>query len=46
VPELGRDDVREVLVQRYRVVYRVSTERLEVLTFEGHRRFPRGVGDG
>lgn len=47
VPELGRDDVREVLVQGYRVIYRVTTERLEVLTvFHGRRRFPDDLGSG
>lgn len=44
VPEVGRDDVREVFVRSYRIVYRVRRARIEVLTvFEGHRRFPRGV---
>lgn len=46
VPELGRDDLREVLARRYRLVYRVTRERLEVLTiFEGHRLFPRDLAD-
>lgn len=45
VPELGRDDVREVLKRTYRIVYRVTNERIEILTvFEGHRLFPRDVG--
>lgn len=45
VPELGRDDIREVFKRTYRIVYRVRSARLEVLTvFEGHRRFPRDVG--
>ena len=44
VPELGRDDVREAIVRRYRVVYRVIKNRVEILTlFEGHRRFPDDV---
>ena len=44
VPELGRDDIREVFKRTYRVVYRVRTDRIEVLTvFEGHRLFPKGV---
>lgn len=44
VPELGRDDVREVLLRGYRVVYRVTPKKLEVLTvFEGHRLLPRDV---
>jgi len=44
VPEIGRDDIREVLKRSYRIVYRVVGDRLEVLTvFEGHRLFPRDV---
>ncbi len=42
VPELDRDDVREVLVRRYRIVYRIHPSETRVLTvFEGHRLFPR-----
>lgn len=38
VPELMRDDVREVIVGNYRVIYRIREATLEVLTvFEGHR---------
>ena len=38
VPELGRDDVREVFLRSYRIVYRVGEEAVDVLTvFEGHR---------
>lgn len=45
VPEIAREDIREVFVRSYRIVYRVRAIRIEVLTvFEGHRRFPRGVG--
>ncbi len=41
VPELGRNDVREVFKRTYRIVYRVQKERVEILTvFEGHRLFP------
>lgn len=41
VPELARDDIREVLLRSYRIVYRVTDERVDVLTvFEGHRRLP------
>jgi plasmid stabilization system protein ParE len=44
VPELGRDDVRELLMRSYRIVYRVAEARIEILTvFEGHRRFPEDV---
>lgn len=38
VPELQRDDVREVFLKRYRIVYRVTDRQCEVLTvFEGHK---------
>ncbi|NOZ80024.1 MAG: type II toxin-antitoxin system RelE/ParE family toxin [Acidobacteria bacterium] len=42
VPEYSdRQDIREMLVRTYRVVYRVRPDTLEVLTiFEGHRLFP------
>ncbi len=38
VPELGRDDVREVLYGRYRVIYRVESRRLLILTVRHGRR--------
>ena len=39
VPELARDDIREVLVRSYRIVFRVAATKIEVLTvFEGHRQ--------
>lgn len=41
IPELGREDLREVLLRTYRIMYRVREDRCEILTvFEGHRRFP------
>lgn len=48
VPELARDDVREVIVRTYRIVYRVRQGGIDVLTvFEGHRRLPiRAPEDG
>lgn len=45
VPEIGRDDVREVFKRTYRIVYRVRDGRVEVLTvFEGRRTFPADIG--
>ena len=39
VPELMRDDVREVIERTYRLVYRIQTDTVDVLTvFEGHRQ--------
>jgi toxin ParE1/3/4 len=44
VSELGRDDVREVVVRHYRIVYQLAPHSLVVLVvFEGHRQFP-GIG--
>ncbi|WP_043413769.1 type II toxin-antitoxin system RelE/ParE family toxin [Archangium violaceum] len=44
VPELRRDEVREVFRKTYRIVYRVREQTIEILTvFEGHRRFPGGL---
>ena len=44
VPEIGRSDVRELLLRSYRIVYRVSGDHIDVLTvFEGHRLFPTDV---
>ena len=38
VPEIGREDVREILLRSYRIVYRVAPRGIVVLTvFEGHR---------
>jgi len=44
VPEVGRSDVRELLLRSYRIVYRVRDDHIDVLTvFEGHRLFPMDV---
>jgi toxin ParE1/3/4 len=41
VPELGRDDVREIIVGEYRLVYRVSSGAVIMLTiFRSSRLFP------
>lgn len=41
VPEFGREEIREILLQHYRIVYRVGEDRIVVLTvFESHRRLP------
>ena len=43
VPELQRDDIREVFLRTYRIVYRIRKGAIDVLTvFEGHRLFERG----
>ena len=44
VPEFQRDDIREVFLKTYRIVYLVGDDAVDVLTvFEGHRLVPRGV---
>lgn len=44
VPELERDDVRELIVGEYRVVYRVSAETVVLLTvFRSSRLFPSQI---
>ena len=44
VPELMREDVREVLVRGYRIVYRIDGKVVWIVTvFEGHRLLPRDV---
>ena len=32
VPEIGQDDIREVIVQNYRIIYRVISDAVEILT--------------
>ena len=40
VPELSREEIRELIYGDYRVVYRVAERRVDVLTVRhGRRRF-------
>jgi addiction module RelE/StbE family toxin len=44
VPEFERPDLREVILGSYRVVYRLRSAQVEVLTvFHGARLFPKTV---
>jgi toxin ParE1/3/4 len=45
VPELGREGIREIIVGEYRIVYRVETEVVVILTvFRSSRLLPvRGI---
>ncbi|MFT6399410.1 MAG: plasmid stabilization system protein ParE [Bradymonadia bacterium] len=47
VPEFGRDDIREVFVRSYRLVYRALPAEIHVLTvFEGRRLLhPSDISD-
>jgi len=39
VPGIGRDDIREIVLEDYRIVYQIRDDRIIVLTvFEGHMR--------
>lgn len=42
VPEIGRDDIRELIVQSYRIIYRVLPEEVEILTIH-HGARPLGI---
>jgi toxin ParE1/3/4 len=38
VPELGREDIREIIHGNYRIIYQLNTETIIILTlFEGHK---------
>ena len=38
VPEFSVPEIREIIEQNYRIVYRITKTRIEILTvFEGHR---------
>ena len=38
VPEISNPEIRELIVKKYRSVYRVSKTEIEILTvFEGHK---------
>jgi toxin ParE1/3/4 len=45
VPEVGRDDIREVIVQSYRVIYRLRTDEVEILTVHHGARPLEGLSD-
>lgn len=39
VPEFKQENIRELLIENYRLVYRVKASKIEILTvFEGHRQ--------
>jgi addiction module RelE/StbE family toxin len=38
VPEISNPEIRELIVKKYRIVYRVHEQGIEILTvFEGHK---------
>lgn len=41
VPEIAREDVREVIERNYRIVYLVKEDAIEIVrVFEAHKLFP------
>ncbi len=44
VPEVRRDEIREVFYTQYRVIYKIKPERLEILTVR-HMRQQFDAGD-
>ena len=39
VPEFSLNEIREVFEKTYRIVYKISDDKIEILTvFEGHRQ--------
>jgi plasmid stabilization system protein ParE len=41
VPEIGREDLREVIERNYRIVYKIRPDSIDIITvFEGHQLFP------
>ena len=38
IPEISNPDIRELIFRKYRIVYRINGNNLDILTvFEGHR---------
>ena len=38
IPEISNPEIREIIARRYRIVYKVTCEQIEILTvFEGHK---------
>jgi toxin ParE1/3/4 len=46
VPEIDRSDIREVILENYRIVYQLSETTIIILTvFESHRSFDETLSD-
>jgi toxin ParE1/3/4 len=42
VPEFNQENIRELIIDSYRLVYRTTASSVEILTvFEGHRRLKK-----
>ena len=41
VPEMHREDIRQLVMGNYRIIYRIGTDQISVLTVRHHRQiFP------
>jgi toxin ParE1/3/4 len=45
VPERGRDDIREVIVGNYRIIYRLRGDLVEIVTIHHGARLLGDLGD-
>ncbi|GFP22001.1 hypothetical protein HKBW3S06_01227 [Candidatus Hakubella thermalkaliphila] len=43
VPEIGREDVREIIFGNYRIIYRVLGDEVEILTIHHGGRLLKGI---
>lgn len=43
VPEIGRNDIREIILQNYRIIYRVLADEVEILTVHHGARLLQGL---
>ncbi len=42
VPEFDQENIRELIIENYRLIYRVKSSSIEILTvFEGHRQLKK-----
>ena len=46
VPEIGRNDIREIILQSYRIVFRVRADEVEILTIHHGARPISGLDFG
>ena len=38
VTEISNPEIREIIIKKYRIIYRIRADKMEILTvFEGHR---------
>ncbi len=46
VPEIGNEQIREIIYRSYRIVYRIKAEKIEILgVFHGARDFRKAINN-